>query len=79
MLDLLCLATVSSSLAWQSLAILCGECMGLLTHFGTARKSDIHAPIVLPRFLTSGTRGNAVLNSEQAPLNTAVKFLLKGH
>ena len=76
---LLCLATVSSSLAWQSLAILCGECMALRAHFSTARNSDIHATIVLQWLFTIGARGNAVSNSPQAPLNPAVNVVLKGH
>ena len=54
---LLCLAAVSSSLAWQSLAVLCGECMGLRAHFSTAKNSDIHAPVVLQWFFTSGAKG----------------------
>ena len=61
-----------SSLAWQSLAILRGECMWLRAHYYTARNSDIHAPIVLPWFFTSRARWNAVWNSQQAPLNTPV-------
>ena len=72
--DYFCLAAVSSSLAWQSLAILCGECMGLRAHFYTARNSDIYAPIVIPWFFTSKASGECSLkqSSGQAPLNTAV-------
>ena len=50
------LLCVSSTLAWQSPAIVCGECKGLHAHFSTARNSDMHATLVLQWFFTSGVR-----------------------
>ena len=54
---LLSYSNVSSSLTWQSLAILCGESLALHAHFSTARNSDMHATIVLQWVFTSGARG----------------------